>query len=296
MKPDVIYIETTNLCNAACIMCPHDKIHRMPHIMPEEIFQKALTDCRNLDITGGQIFLHKEGEPLLDPSIIPRVKQAVQMLGRDNEIGLNTNAMLLTEAYTEGLLDAGLNLIFFSVDGASKEEYEKIRIRLDYDIVVHQIRYFLEQCQRRRAPIRVVMQMLVQSPDQDTQAFIDMWKNYPCEFYIKEMHGYLDGGHSSQTTMLSARQIEICKDPFHIAVIYTNGNVGLCCWDYNNEYSIGNIMEFNLSQLWNNASAQKLRSAMLKKECSSIIPCSRCARVFGRDYISTYAKEHENAE
>ena len=52
MKPEVIYLETTNLCNAKCIMCPHEKITRNPKVMTDEIFYKAVKDCKKLGIKG----------------------------------------------------------------------------------------------------------------------------------------------------------------------------------------------------------------------------------------------------
>ena len=42
MLPKVIYIETTNLCNAKCIMCPHERITRNPPYMKDEVFYKIV--------------------------------------------------------------------------------------------------------------------------------------------------------------------------------------------------------------------------------------------------------------
>lgn len=290
MIPKVIYIETTNLCNAKCIMCPHDKITRKPNIMDEKVFRKAVSDIVNLDLKGAQIFLHKEGEPLMDPDIMERLRYTASKLGACNEVGINTNAMLFTKEKAEEFLKTGANLIFFSVDGINKEEYERIRINLKFEVVEENIRYFLQMCNdKSRFDIRVVMQMLTEDDDDDrAEKFKKRWQGYPCEFYIKRMHGYLDGGHSSQTLELSEKQISYCEDPFRIMVIYTNGNTGLCCWDYNNEYSAGNIMEHDLSELYNGAAANKLREAIRKKRCSEIVPCNRCAKIFGSDRISDY--------
>lgn len=289
MEPKIIYIETTNLCNAKCIMCPHERITRYPNFMSDDIFNKALKDCKKMKMKNKQIFLHKEGEPLLDPKIMERLKCFANEFSKDNEVGINTNAMLLTKEKTLEFIDSGANLIFFSVDGVNKEQYEKIRINLDYDIVEKNIIYFLETCKNRNVKIRIVMQMLVQS-DNDIRIheFIRKWEDYPCEIYIKRMHGYLDGGHSSQSKRIEKQQISTCEDPFRIAVVYTSGDVGLCCWDYNNEYSIGNIMENEINVLFNNERAQKLRKVIKEKRCSEIIPCNRCARVFGHDKITEY--------
>ena len=141
-KPRVIYIETTNKCNADCIMCPHKKMRREQIFMTDEIFQKTLKRCQELSPTHTQIFLHKEGEPLLDKKISERIASVKKFLGAKNEIGLNTNAMLLTEKISENLITAGLDVIYFSIDGIDKISYESIRINLNYETVVGNIEKF----------------------------------------------------------------------------------------------------------------------------------------------------------
>lgn len=54
-------------------------------------------------------------------------------MSEGNEWGLNTNAMLLTQKMSESLIKAGLNTIYFSVDGTDKISYEAIRLRLNYE-------------------------------------------------------------------------------------------------------------------------------------------------------------------
>lgn len=288
MLPNVIYIETTNLCNAKCIMCPHEKITRQPYYMIDEVFEKAVGETEKIGLEGAQIFLHKEGEPLMDPKLMDRLAIVASKFANNNEVGISTNGMLFTHEMADRFIETGANLIFFSVDGVDKEEYERIRVNLKYDVVEDNIRYFLQRCRDENLNIRVVMQMLIESEDNSSKRFIEKWDSYPCEFYIKEMHSYLDGGHSSQTKCISEKQVNLCDDPFRLIVVYTNGNAGLCCWDYNNEYSIGNIMDTPLLELFNGKKADDLRKAISMKQCEEIVPCNRCTKVFGNDHITSY--------
>lgn len=288
MLPKVIYIETTNLCNAKCIMCPHEKLSRQPNFMSDYIFEKTVTDIEKLSLSGTQIFLHKEGEPLLDPKLMDRLSVVATKFADNNEVGISTNGMLFTHDVADRFIGTGANLIFFSVDGVEKEEYERIRVNLKYEVVEDNIQYFLNRCKEENLKIRVVMQMLIETDNNASNLFVDKWKEYPCEFYIKEMHSYLDGGHSSQTKYISESQMNLCDDPFRLIVIYTNGSAGLCCWDYNNEYSIGNISKSSLFDLFNCKKADALRNAIISKQCKEIVPCNRCAKIFGSDHITSY--------
>lgn len=79
------------------------------------------------------------------------------------------------------------------------------------------------------------------------------------------MHCYLDGGNSSFVQNKKEKQSGVCQDPFRIMVIYSNGDIGVCCWDYNNEYKIGNIEDNTLLGLFNNPQFNYLRERQSKK-------------------------------
>ena len=268
-------------------MCPHKKMRREKIFMTDATFQTTVEKCRELAPVNTQIFLHKEGEPLLDNKIASRVARVKKVLGEGNEVGLNTNAMLLSEKISEELINAGLDVIYFSVDGIDKNSYESIRLNLNYETVINNIEKFFHIRKQRHSNIRVIMQMLTTTDFKEcAEKFKSIWNRFPCEFYIKRMHSYLDGGHSSLTSKISARQLKNCEDPFKILVIYANGNIGLCCWDYDNEYNIGNIREDSLLNIYNNDKSNYLRKCLSEGNGSLINPCKRCARIFGEDEIT----------
>lgn len=289
MIPEVIYIETTNLCNAKCIMCPHDNLKRQKIVMKQSVFEKIIDGIKGVDLSNTQLFLHKEGEPLYDKNIAERIKFACMSLPSIKEIGINTNAMLLTQDMSDKLIESGMNVIFFSVDGTSAETYDAIRINCHYDTVERNIEYFLKERNRLGKKIRVVMQMLLTDKTRlQQEEYIKKWEKYDVEFYFKEMHCYLDGGNSSFERPDFSHQVSCCNDPFRVIVYYADGNVGPCCWDYNNEYVIGSCLNKSLIDLFNGESIEYLRMKQKKLDCGDVIPCNRCGRIYGKDKISQY--------
>ncbi|MFQ5862894.1 MAG: radical SAM protein, partial [Candidatus Brocadiales bacterium] len=127
--PKVFYIETTNHCNARCYMCPHDKMKREKGFMSWELFKKIIDECKTFEGKGLTFYLHKDGEPLLDPLLIRRVEYIKRNL-KNSRVGMNSNAMLLNRKRAMEILNSPIDFMTFSVDGASKEQYEKIRIGL----------------------------------------------------------------------------------------------------------------------------------------------------------------------
>lgn len=287
LLPKIVYIETTNKCNARCVMCPHTKMKRPTGFMSQQIFERIIKTMKEFDLQDVRLFLHKEGEPLLDQNIIERISYAKRQLKGLKELVINTNAMLLTESMCVGLLESGLNTIYFSVDGATSQTYNNIRINLDYDTVINNIEKFFLLKKQYKSDIKIVMQMLTNENNyHEADLFRDKWQNEDCEIYIKKMHCYLDGNLSSFQKFKIDKQLNVCEDPFKIIIVYIDGSIGVCCWDYDNEYKIGNIEDDSLLGLFNNKSFNYLRDSQSKKECGSIVPCKRCMRIYGNDRIT----------
>lgn len=159
--PKIFYIETTNYCNARCYMCPHSTMKREKGTMSWDLFEKIINECVTFQGKGLIFFLHKDGEPLLDPLLFKRVKHLKESL-RYSKVGFNSNAMLLSEKMSMDILTAPIDFITFSVDGASKEQYEKIRIGLRYEVVERNLNTFFELKHKlgKKTP-HVTMQMVV---------------------------------------------------------------------------------------------------------------------------------------
>tara|TARA_B110000503_G_C7169209_1_gene423455 strand:- start:1069 stop:1956 length:888 start_codon:yes stop_codon:yes gene_type:complete len=287
LMPEVIYIETTSVCNAKCIMCPHEQMERKQGTMSDLNFETTINGMKDIDLTNLTLFLHKEGEPLLDRKLVDRIKYVKANLKGIKEVIINTNASRLTEEVAIGLLNSGLDKIYFSLDGASPDTYNKIRINLDYNKVVANIENFFLLKEKLKSNIQIIIQMVVSDDNRhEVDLYNEKWGKEDCQVYIKPMHCYLDGGRSSFLQINSTKQLNVCEDPFRMMVVYSNGDIGICCWDYDNEYKIGNVQDDSLLNLFNNKKFNYLREMQSKKECGDIAPCNRCMRIYGNDEIS----------
>ena len=104
--------------------------------MDDDIFKKVINECAKYNC--GNVHLHNFGEPLLDKKIIQRIKYAKDKgLPR---VKIFSNGSLLTTNMAEKLINAGLDEIKISFDGANKEEFEKIRYPLKFESVVKNIK------------------------------------------------------------------------------------------------------------------------------------------------------------
>ncbi len=127
----LLQVESAIACNLRCVMCPWREIAKNAEntgIMTQEIWEAVLPhlpEALSVDFTGG-------GEPLLQARLVEWIGDAH---AAGCETGILTNGLLLTEKKARQLIDAGINWICFSMDGATAGIYEAIRIGSDFEKV-----------------------------------------------------------------------------------------------------------------------------------------------------------------
>jgi MoaA/NifB/PqqE/SkfB family radical SAM enzyme len=119
-----IYVEPTNMCNFACATCIRHSWSEPELHMEFRTFEKVLTAVDLLPASP-TIFFGGFGEPLFHPEIIRMVKEAKKKGGR---VELITNGVLLKDETLKGLLEAELDLLWVSLDGATPETYADVRL------------------------------------------------------------------------------------------------------------------------------------------------------------------------
>jgi short-subunit dehydrogenase/MoaA/NifB/PqqE/SkfB family radical SAM enzyme len=131
----LLQVESSLACNLKCIMCPWQKIASAlggEAVMQPDIWQAVrphLPRIQSIDFTGG-------GEPLLQPHLVEWVHDAHTA---GCETGILTNALLLDKVKANALMEAGIDWICVSLDGATAGMYNKIRTGSDFDRVCHNV-------------------------------------------------------------------------------------------------------------------------------------------------------------
>ena len=291
INPKYLYIETTNRCNASCIMCPHPKMTRPKGTMSWEFFCLIIDQCKQLDLCNLKLFLHKEGEPLLDSLLFKRIHHARNELKKIKELSINTNGHLMSSNIAEKIVNSELDKIYISIDGNSKYTYNKIRKFLDFDVVTSNVENLIKLKKISGSKIKIIIQMLVNDINKhEVFEFKSRWADQADEIYIKATHSYLDGNLSIFKNNNTFEQKHACFDPFNVIVVFWNGDCGVCCWDYDNLLKTDNTSKSTILEIFNGKEFDKIRAAHLGKRCIDTIPCNRCLRIFGDDKICDYEK------
>src|ERR1039457_2730118 len=119
--PRLVAIETTNACNAKCAFCPNSVMSRDRQAMSDETFRKIVDDCTTFELKAIEPFLN--GEPFMDPQIIPRLQYIRERLP-STKLRLYTNGFGLTDKRVDALLGLGIDHLFISLNTLDAEKNE----------------------------------------------------------------------------------------------------------------------------------------------------------------------------
>jgi MoaA/NifB/PqqE/SkfB family radical SAM enzyme len=124
--PKKITIEVTAECNLECAMCHQSSMRRPKGAMPFELWRKCADEIAQVS-PETECWFSGSGEPLLEP------QRLCQMISYGKSVGLqalylNTNGMLLTPEVADLVLDSGVDLVVFGVDGYTPATYSAIRV------------------------------------------------------------------------------------------------------------------------------------------------------------------------
>ena len=133
------FFEVAARCNLHCQMCAinYDSRYlpgsKRPPFLTPDLFHRL----EPIFPTLVRAYLFGLGEPLLNKHLVEYVST---LSAAGVEVWFNTNATLIDDEKAEALARAGAAAITVSIDGATRETYERIRVGAKYSAVVGGIR------------------------------------------------------------------------------------------------------------------------------------------------------------
>lgn len=240
--PDIVQIESTNLCNAKCVFCPRDEMHRRQGVMDMDLYRKIVDECVTLGIT--HLRVHNYGEPFLDKQLVEKVRYAKER--GIAEVGMISNGSLIFEDIAQGMIDAGLDAINISVDASGKEVFESTRLNLEYDTVIQNIETLvrLRKASGRVRP-KLILSFVRQNNSVDEQQFIEHWRKIADKVHITDLHNW--AGTLNATSDVNYP----CYRMWQTFTVLWDGRVSLCCADFDGRHILGDLRTSSIADVWN---------------------------------------------
>ncbi len=274
--PNRITIELTNNCNVLCTFCNRNKIDMEIGYMDDSLFKKIIDEASlHLPVKIVPFF---RGEPLMHPHICELIKYAKERgLG---PIQIASNALLLEDEMQDKLIESGVDYVSFSLDTTDANLYRCSRLRGDLNISRSNVVSFSKKCKKRRsngdyAPIIQVSTINLPEYMETQKEFIDYWKQYVDVVRVYEQHDergrLVDEELRKKLDVFDSRKP--CRKVFTDMIIYWDGRLALCNYDWDESRNIGNVSKMSIEEAWNSPEYNKIR----EKHISGIFGDEICA-------------------
>jgi organic radical activating enzyme len=276
--PEGIAIETVMACNLRCPMCPvpnpeTEMNGRHVTLMSMDVFRRIIDQIsdrrRGVMLTG-------MGEPLLHPRIV-EFASITRKAGHHTAI--ITNGTKLTREKSIALIAAGVDNLTMSVDGFTKETYEKQRIGGSYETVRRNLDDLIEVNAERGNPMRIDLNYVVTAATaHEREAFYREFSprvtkinflaltDWGGQVQIPADFGTPEQGHG--------RERVVCFALWSTMFISAEGRAMLCCADFRQESRLSSVDERPLLDIWRTEVGEH-RGRHVKDDFDSR-PCSTC--------------------
>lgn len=278
--PTEIAIEASSYCNAKCRNCTHESLIKSGK-RAQKIVDKQQIFYITRKIKLFTLLFHTEvraatpvglGEPLTHPDIAQIV---AYMKAFFPNVGLNTNAGLLSEKCAQQLIESGLDYIQLSLSYFDKEIYER-EIGLHYDTVINNIKKFLKIRKQNKNNIRTTIHIFNNSLN--SKEAIENFKNEFRPLLQKgdtlEIRQYTEFEGEGKTKINKRNDVAPCYQLWQVLAVDVNGNLYPCCmglWkEFDSYLTIGNIQDPIESVVEN---LKNLREKQLEGDMGTCLSC-----------------------
>jgi MoaA/NifB/PqqE/SkfB family radical SAM enzyme len=309
ISPHSIQVECTTRCNLKCTFCELSYWTEKPADLTLANMQKMvkhLPKLKRIDLTG-------IGESLMNRDFFKIVEF---LKSRGMYVSLNDNFTMMTDRAARRIVELEVDQVFLSLDGATKETYEQIRVGADFNKVTSNARRLVQikrEMRRWRPEVKVntvvclsnytelpaIVELahdmgigMVQfvnvitfqnTTDLDTQRLKAEVHNKLTE--ARERARHLD--IVVKIALFDKIAVQQCDFPWTRNFVTYDGYVHPCCYTTQsgdrkaqNRRSFDNLLEHSFRKIWNG----DVYAAFRRKMRAGILPyqCEHCPKYFGK--------------
>jgi radical SAM protein with 4Fe4S-binding SPASM domain len=291
--PRMIQIQTQSQCNARCAFCPYSTTSKkfQSGVMDLGLFKKIIDEIKAVSYTKNVLFeLHNE--PLLDHRVFELIKY-IKQKNNHCQCSVVTNGQNLDDFSVQEIVDSKLDNLTISLNAFNRKTYEEW-CGLDYQRTINNISKISENnlLKHKLTLSFVVTKQLAPEIRQS----LKYWRERGIKTRTLEVmnragtlsnYGTLKPRknliHVPFTTKIGRFFIDKiiqqigCYEVFNKINILYNGDVIICCHDWERTTVLGNLKESSIREIWNSAKTNSLRRHILHKQYSQIECCKNCS-------------------
>jgi radical SAM protein with 4Fe4S-binding SPASM domain len=256
--------------------------------MSLELFKKIADDMRAFPDRIKELLLYKDGEPLLNPSIVEMIAYA-KARNVAQKVALVTNGSLLTDERINGLLSAGLDAIKISVEHMTDEGYARVaRANCSYREIHTRVARLFAERERRSHPLLIDLKVLdIDLAEAERVRFIEDYAPICDYMHFGTLMGWSRSDRKDFTlgqkvsrgmdslNVLSPERL-VCPNPFKTLAVNFDGSVTVCCVDWSHALCVGDVKSEPLTEIWRGERLRTLREVHLRGQRGRYSACANC--------------------
>jgi radical SAM protein with 4Fe4S-binding SPASM domain len=269
-------IETTNICNLKCPMCPRTMLVERDEFSPlgrmtREDFASIIDQGMSHGLKS--IKLNYLGEPLAHKDVVWQIDYAKKKGVVD--VMMNSNATLLRPKLGAELLNAGLDNLFVSFDAVSPHLFADRRVGASIGRVIDNVYEFVKLRNAKFPQVQIRVSMVMYKEPKWFEQFEGlkiMWRD------LVDAVGF--GFYTERQPDAQGDFPEVpgfwCAQPFQRMFLKYNGNVTICCTDDKDEVVVGNWREEKLHTIWHGERYREIRRLHATGAYYQMGMCRKC--------------------
>ena len=270
-------IELNDNCNFRCPNCPQSTaVNKSYTIMNIQLFHRLVMEsllAHNFE----SIKLQYRGEPLLYPHFIA-ILEFAKFFGL--YVHFNTNGSLLTDDIINALIEYKVDKIIFSIDSSNPIVYNRMRKGGSFSKTFNNVaKLYTEKVKRGSKYPRIRVQAVYCDDNKeeiDSGKYNELFKLFADEIGYEDMFDFTELIDTSKDILSKWH----CGQLWQRLVILSDGEVLPCCGGIDNPrgkiYSLGNVNETNLHEIWNGPVLTKYRELHRNGFSHLVEMCARC--------------------
>lgn len=277
--PTTVVLELVNRCDLECVMCYQGfRNDSEKFTVDENSLDKIFKDFKDNNLSA---LMLTASEPLLYKhfdKVLQRAEEANIM-----DVFIFTNGNLLNEKNSKLILNSCVTRLFVSIDAATEETYNKIRLPVSKRLLEtkrlekleNNVKNFvkMKDDQKKKLPLTRVSFVALKENSHEVEIFKNKWKGIVDSVEIQretsiDVYDKIKNYRGKKLTNYN------CNKPWGDMAIYSNGLVGPCCNLVGRKTPIGNIKDNSITEIWSGKKMTELRNGFKNNNPNDV--CKSC--------------------
>ncbi len=300
--PTILQLEPTSRCNLKCRICPVSRgMERASGDMDPTLFRKIVDEIGAYLLV---IMFWDWGEPFLHPGAYDMIRCARHA---GIKVVASTNGHVLADgSHARRVVESGLDVLVFSVDGADQDTYQHFREKGRLDTVLEGVRRVVSEKRRlgSRTPVVNLRFIVMKHSEHQVAEVRRLAEQLGVDILTLRKFHFVPGtgevGDSKRDeggvlvpseiryqlpALLESGQKPVrvsknpCRNLWNCPTVHWDGTVCSCFMDYNERRPLGSLWERTFREIWYGAEYDALRERF-RKEWQALPLCGQCASGF----------------